>query len=54
MTNVVNIMGIHYTVKRVPVVDKGEYSFGSIDFGDQVILIDDGLSAEKVGHNVNT
>jgi hypothetical protein len=47
MINTVNILGIPYTVKRVPVVDKDEYSFGSIDFGDQEILIDDGLSEER-------
>ena len=45
--NTINILGLEYTVERVPYISKNEYLTGEIDFIGQKILIDGGISAEK-------
>jgi hypothetical protein len=47
MANTVNILGIPYTVERVPVVNKGAYALGQIDYGQQRITIDEDLREER-------
>ena len=43
----VDILGIPYHVKFVPVVDKHEYSYGQIDHVRQEILIDEELTQQR-------
>lgn len=42
----INIMGIPYTVKEVPVVDKDTFTMGQINYVSQEILLDETLSSE--------
>lgn len=47
MDGVIDIMGMKYKIKEVPVIDRDQYKFGEIRFVEQEILIDQALSEEK-------
>ncbi len=42
----VDIMGVPYTVKEVPVIDKDTFTMGQINYVSQEILLDETLSGE--------
>jgi hypothetical protein len=48
-TNVINILGIPYTVERVPYIDRNEYRAGEINFEAQEIKLLDTLKDAMAG-----
>lgn len=42
----IDIMGVPYTVREVPVIDKDTFTMGQINYVSQEILLDETLSAE--------
>jgi len=49
MTSTINILGIPYTVKRVPYIDRNLYRAGEINFETQEIKLLDTLKEETAG-----
>jgi len=43
----IKILGLDYTVERVPYISKDEYRIGQIDYIKQQILLDDEISEER-------
>lgn len=45
--NTIEIMGVPYTIREVPVIDKDSLTLGQINYLTQEILIDETLAPER-------